>query len=89
MGERGWVLRNDLGLQIDGGQELYVGTDFGHVGEPSTRWLNGDNLAGSVIGLRGGVQGFYWDLFAGTPLHKPEGFQTDSLITGFNLSWSY
>ncbi|MCY1491061.1 Filamentous hemagglutinin transporter protein FhaC [compost metagenome] len=89
MGERGWVIRNDLGLMLGAGQELYFGVDYGRVGGASTRWLNGTNLAGSVLGLRGGVRGFYWDLFAGTPLHKPQGFKTDSLTTGFNLSWSY
>ncbi|MCY1305954.1 hemolysin secretion/activation protein ShlB/FhaC/HecB [compost metagenome] len=89
MGERGWVWRNELGLLLGAGQELYFGADYGHVGGPSTRWLQGRNLAGSVIGLRGGAKGFYWDLFAGTPLSKPKGFQTDSLTTGFTLSWSY
>ncbi|HGW5374949.1 TPA: ShlB/FhaC/HecB family hemolysin secretion/activation protein [Pseudomonas aeruginosa] len=89
MGERGWVWRNELGLLLGAGQELYFGADYGHVGGPSTRWLQGRNLAGSVVGLRGGAKGFYWDLFAGTPLSKPKGFKTDSITTGFNLSWSY
>ncbi len=89
MGERGWVWRNEMGLLLGGGQELYFGADYGHVSGPSTRWLQGRSLAGSVIGLRGGAAGFYWDLFAGTPLSKPKGFKTDSITTGFNLSWSY
>jgi hemolysin activation/secretion protein len=89
MGERGWVWRNEIGVAVGAGQELYLGADYGHVGGPSTRWLQGRNLAGSVIGLRGGAKGFYWDLYAGVPLHKPEGFKTDSVTTGFTLSWSY
>lgn len=89
MGERGWVWRNEIGLLLGAGQELYLGADYGHVGGPSTRWLQGRNLAGSVIGLRGGAKGFYWDLYAGLPLHKPAGFKTDSITTGFTLSWSY
>ncbi|WP_409079864.1 ShlB/FhaC/HecB family hemolysin secretion/activation protein [Pusillimonas sp. SM2304] len=89
MGERGWVWRNEIGVMLGAGQELYFGADYGHVSGPSTRWLQGRNLAGSVMGLRGGAAGFYWDLFAGMPLSKPKGFHTDSLTTGFNLSWSY
>lgn len=88
MGERGWVWRNELGLLLGAGQELYFGADYGHVGGPSTRWLRGRNLAGSVIGLRGGAAGFHWDVFAGTPLSKPRGFQSESLTAGFTLSWS-
>lgn len=89
MGERGWVWRNELALLLGAGQELYVGVDQGHVGGASTRWLLGRNLAGAVIGLRGGAKGFYWDVFAGVPLSRPKGFKTRSLSTGFTLSWSY
>lgn len=74
---------------LGAGQELYVGVDQGHVGGASTRWLLGRNLAGAVIGLRGGAKGFYWDVFAGVPLSRPKGFKTRSLSTGFTLSWSY
>lgn len=88
MGERGWVWRNELGLLLGAGQELYFGADYGHVGGPSTRWLRGRNLAGSVIGLRGGAAGFHWDVFAGTPLSRPRGFQSESLTAGFTLGWS-
>lgn len=87
-GERGWLVRNDLGLSLGGGQELYVGADYGHVGGPSTRWQLGDHLAGAVIGLRGGWRGGYWDLFVGAPIEKPEGFPTAYTTTGFSLGWS-
>ncbi|KGG92480.1 MULTISPECIES: ShlB/FhaC/HecB family hemolysin secretion/activation protein [Comamonas] len=89
MGERGWVWRNELGLPLGAGQELYFGVDYGHVSGQSTRRLQGRNLAGSVIGLRGGAKGFHWDLFAATPLYKPKGFRTDSITSGFSLGWSY
>ncbi len=89
MGEHGWVWRNEIGFSLGAGQELYLGADYGHVGGPSTRWLQGRNLAGSVIGLRGGAKGLYWDLYAGLPLYKPTGFKTDSITTGFTLNWSY
>jgi len=51
--------------------------------------LAGRTLAGAVLGLRGGAKGAWWDVFVGTPLHKPKGFQTKSLVTGFNFGWSY
>ena len=89
MGERGWVWRNEVGVVVGAGQELYLAADYGHVGGPSASWLQGRDLAGSAIGLRGGTNGFYWDFYAGLPLYKPAGFKTDSITTGFTLSWSY
>ena len=88
-GERGWLWRNDLGLTLGGGQELYVGADVGHVRGPSTRGQLGHRLAGAVIGLRGGAGRMYWDVFVGAPLDAPDGFPTAYTTTGFNLSWSY
>lgn len=89
MGERGWLWRNDLGLALGAGQEVYVAVDVGRVGGPATRWQPGRTLAGSDIGLRGGMHGGYWDVFLGTPLYKPQGFRTDSVIAGFSMGWSF
>ncbi|WP_255402754.1 ShlB/FhaC/HecB family hemolysin secretion/activation protein [Pseudoxanthomonas sp. CF125] len=88
-GERGWLWRNDLGLTLGGGQELYLGADVGHVSGPSTQRQLGNRLAGAVIGLRGGAGRAYWDLFVGAPIDSPDGFPTAYTTTGFNLSWSY
>ena len=87
-GERGWLLRNDLALGLGGGQEAYLGTDYGHVGGQSTRWQLGDHLAGAVLGLRGGWQGGHWDVFVGAPLRKPDGFPSAYTTAGFSLGWS-
>ncbi len=87
-GDRGWLVRNDLGLSLGGGQELYLGADYGHVGG-RTQWEMGDHLAGAVIGLRGGWMGGYWDLFFGAPLDKPRGYPTATVTTGFSLGWSF
>lgn len=89
MGERGWLIRNDIGLALGGGQEFYVGADYGHVGGSATQWQVGNDLAGSVIGLRGSYRGLYWDGFVGAPLKKPSGFQNAYTVTGFALSWSF
>jgi hemolysin activation/secretion protein len=88
-GERGWLVRNDLGWTVGGGQELYLGADVGHVSGPSTQWQLGQTLAGAVLGLRGGWRGVAWDVFAGAPISKPHGFQTAKPSGGFSLSWSY
>lgn len=88
-GDRGWLLRNDLGWTVLGTQELYLGLDVGHVGGPPTQWELGQTLAGGVLGLRGGWRGFAWDVFAGAPIRKPHGFETDNPTAGFSLSWSY
>lgn len=88
-GERGWTLQNTLALSLGGGQELYLGLDYGHVGGPTTQWQFGDELAGGVIGLRGGFGRGYWDVFFGAPIYKPDGFQTAYTTLGFSLGWQY
>ncbi|WP_092949747.1 ShlB/FhaC/HecB family hemolysin secretion/activation protein [Roseateles sp. YR242] len=89
-GDRGWLVRNELSWAVGStGQEVYAGADYGEVGGPSSRLLIGRQLAGGVIGLRGGYRGVFWDVFLGTPLSRPEGFHTGSTTTGFSLNWSY
>lgn len=88
-GERGWLVRNDLGLALGAGQELYLGADYGHVGGPSTQWQLGDHLAGMAIGLRGGWKGLSWDAFVGAPLVKPAGYPTAYTTFGFSLGASF
>ena len=90
MAERGWFVRNDLGLILgESGQELYLGLDHGRVGGPTASLLVGTKLTGAVIGLRGGYKGVSWDVFAGMPIDKPEGFRTASHTGGFNVSWGF
>jgi len=90
MAERGWLVRNDLGLALGGsGQELYMGIDHGEVGGPSADLLIGKRLTGAVLGLRGSFKDLSYDVFAGQPLRKPEGFETAKTTAGFNLSWTY
>lgn len=88
-GERGWLLRNELGLELGGGQEVYVGADYGHVGGPSTAWQLGDHLAGMAIGLRGGWNDLSWDAFVGAPLVKPASYPTAFTAFGFSLGASF
>lgn len=90
LGERGWLLRNDIGWAMgQSGAELYVGADYGHVGGRSTADLLGGRLAGAVVGVRGQWTKLSYDLFAGAPIRKPEGYRTAKVTLGFNLNASF
>ena len=89
-GERGWFVRNDLGLALGPyNQELYVGMDYGEVDGPSTEWIVGRHLAGAVVGLRGGYKALSYDLFTGWPMSKPDNMPVSSVTCGFNASLSF
>ncbi len=86
----GWFVRNDVAWRTPlPNQELYLGADYGEVGGYSSDYLIGKHLAGGVVGLRGSAFNTGYDLFAGTPFSKPDGFETSSLTLGFNLNWSW
>lgn len=88
--ERGWTLRNELGLNLGtSGQQLYTGVDAGRVGGRSSDYLPGRTLAGAVVGIRGGYQWLSYDWSWGTPLQKPDGLQTASLTSAFTVSLSF
>jgi hemolysin activation/secretion protein len=90
MGERGWLIRNDIGWAMgQTGAELYVGADYGHVGGRSTVDLLGRSLAGAVIGVRGQWSKLSYDFFMGAPISKPEGYRTARTTFGFNLNASF
>lgn len=89
IGERGWLLRNDIGLMLGGGQEFYVAVDHGHVSGPASAQQLGCDLTGFALGLRGSWSGFYWDGFVGAPLSKPQGFPTAYTTFGFSMNWSF
>lgn len=86
---RGWYVRNDLAWRTPlPNQELYLGADYGEVGGSDADVI-GHHLAGGVVGLRGAMGQFGYDLFAGVPFSKPEGYQTSPVTLGFSVSWSY
>lgn len=89
--EKGFYWRNELQWPVfQTGQTLYAGIDYGRVFGPNTAFLAGTQLAGAVIGIRGGVPakvvGVSYDLFAGTPIYKPEGFPTARWTVGFQMT---
>lgn len=87
-GEKGLIWRNELAWSLlASGHELYLGVDYGRVEGPGTRYLVGNQLAGSALGVRGTLwQHLSYDLFAGTPLYKPESFHTSGATAGFSLT---
>jgi hemolysin activation/secretion protein len=90
VGDRGWVLRNDLGIALgQSGAELYAGVDYGEVGGPSTRNLLGCHLAGGAIGLKGVLQGLNYDLFVGAPISRPTRYRTARVTGGVNFNYSF
>lgn len=90
LGQRGWFIRNDLGLALgQSGAELYAGVDYGHVGGLSVAFQPGSELAGGVVGVRGAFRGLNYDFFVGTPISKPEGFRTANVTAGFGLNYNF
>jgi len=92
--ERGFFWRNELQVPIGStGQSVYAGIDYGHVFGPNAAFLAGTQLAGAVIGVRGGtsakVGAFAYDLFAGTPIYKPSGFPTARVTLGFQATMQF
>lgn len=93
-GDSGFYWRNELQAPLGAtGQALYAGIDYGRVFGPSTAGQAGRQLAGAVVGMRGGFgSGFgrlYYDVFAGTPVYKPETFRTADVTGGFQLTYQY
>ncbi|MCX8980507.1 ShlB/FhaC/HecB family hemolysin secretion/activation protein [Citrobacter portucalensis] len=88
--DNGWTVRNEAGWFTPlPGQQLYLGVDYGEVSGHSSPYLTGNHLAGGAIGLRGLLSGANYDVFAGIPLSKPQGFTTDPVTFGFSLNWQY
>lgn len=89
-GERGWLTRNELSWNMLGSNQwLYTGADAGRISGRSVRDQLGNVLVGSVLGIRGGLKGFYYDVSLGKPIIKPNGFKTSNLYAAFNIGYSF
>jgi hemolysin activation/secretion protein len=89
--EKGFYWRNELQWPVfSTGQTLYTGVDYGHVFGPNTGFLAGTQLAGGVIGIRGGIPArlvrLSYDLFTGTPIYKPSSFPASRVTVGFQMT---
>lgn len=94
LADHGWFIRNELILPIStSSQSVYWGLDYGEVGGQSAKNLLGKYLAGTALGMRGGLGSRFgylnYDIFIAKPINKPQGFDTHSTTAGFNLNYSY
>lgn len=90
--ERGWYWRNDLSWQFKPGHQLYLGADVGHVSGQSAKWLLGQTLADTAIGIRGQIKlggNLHYDIFTGRALKKPEFFQSRKWASGFQVGYTF
>lgn len=89
-GEKGWNWRNELSWHIGGsGQYFYWAVDSGRVSGWATQKQLGNYLVGTAVGLRGGLKGFSYDVFLGTPIRKPEGFRASGGIGGISVGYNF
>jgi hemolysin activation/secretion protein len=94
LADHGWFIRNELAVPIAAsGQSMYWGLDYGEVGGQSAKNLLGQYLAGTALGMRGGLGSRFgylsYDVFVAKPINKPQGFETHSTTAGFNFNYSY
>jgi len=88
--EQGVVFRNELSLiPSQSQQQYYWGIDYGKVSGQSTKDLIGDNLIGTVLGMRGKVSQFQYDISVGKPISKPRRFKTQNPTYALSLIWSW
>ncbi|NUX99991.1 ShlB/FhaC/HecB family hemolysin secretion/activation protein [Paraburkholderia youngii] len=89
--EKGFYWRNELQYPLgQTGQVLYGGFDYGHLWGPSAANLAGTQLAGAAIGMKGSMPSrfgpYSYDVFAGTPIYKPAGFDAARVVLGFQAT---
>ena len=88
--ERGWLVRNEVSTALAGSdQHLYLALDHGRVSGPSANNLLGQRLTGFAVGMRGKWGPLQYDVFAGTPVRKPQGFRTANTTYGVSLNASF
>lgn len=91
-GLSGQLLRNELSARVsDVPLVWYAGVDFGRVTNEPNALQPSQTLIGAFAGLRGALPiGFgQWDLFAGTPLKKPNRQASSQSVAGFQISANF
>lgn len=91
MGEQGWYWNNNLNWQYLPSHQVYAGIDVGHITGRTSEMQLGKTLAGTVLGFKGQIKAggnWYYDVFMGKSIYKPQHFRTDKTTFGFNLNYS-
>jgi len=91
MADRGAIWRNTLAYTYTNNHQIYGAIDGGHVDGQSAKLLVGKTLIGAAVGLRGQFAfggNLSYDIFAGTPIYKPDNFDTKDITLGFSLNYA-
>ncbi|MGW8168714.1 MAG: ShlB/FhaC/HecB family hemolysin secretion/activation protein [Sulfurovaceae bacterium] len=91
MADRGAIWRNTLDYWYLANHQIYGAIDGGHVDGQSAKLLVGQTLVGAAIGLRGQFVfggNLSYDIFAGTPIYKPDNFDTKDITLSFSLNYA-
>ena len=90
VGDRGYYIRNTLEYHVFNTHTLYMAFDIGRVSGQSSKYLSGNTLVGTGVGLKGNIKKeLYYDFFVGFPLSKPEFFETDDAVLNFNFTYNF
>ncbi|MGO2304538.1 MAG: ShlB/FhaC/HecB family hemolysin secretion/activation protein [Providencia sp.] len=90
IGDKGFYFRNEFNFYFPGISIYpYYAIDYGRIiGDIYPIGLySDDQLIGTSIGMRGNINIFSYDLFLGTPLYKPDEYETSSVNAGLNVQW--
>ena len=90
-GDNGVVWRNDLGMYLGNTQhQVYLGADFGWVWGQQTFDVPGNFLSGVALGLKGELgNNVNYDLFVSAPISRPNNFDTEDFVAGFNVGFDF
>lgn len=92
VGDRGYYIRNTLEYEAFNNHTLYAAFDFGRVSGRSSKYLTGNTLVGSGVGLKGDFEKYgnlSYNIFLGFPLRKPEFFETDDAVLNFSFTYNF
>ncbi len=93
LAESGYFARNEFTTPFKLFDEppmaAFLALDFGRVWGPSATYLIGDRLVGAAAGVRGQWRELLFDLTLGTPIDKPEGFETRRWSTYASATYAF
>lgn len=85
----GFFWQNELAFP-NGKGEYYTGIDFGYIDSKDiVGGYKDKTLIGYVIGARGMYKNIYYDVFGGVPLKKPDQFESNKFMVGFQMIYLF
>lgn len=88
-GNKGGYIQNTLNVMTGLDNAIaYIGADYGQIsGGGSSQNVGGNNIMGSVVGLKGGVKALEYDISLSAPLIYPSKLDVDKYVLSFNLAY--